>query len=398
METHVPRRRRSPVPIVIATVFVDIIGFAMVLPLLPSYAARLGGTPTSIGILVAAYSLLQLVLAPLWGRASDRFGRRPVLLIGLTGSVVSYLLFAVAGSYSMLLLSRVIDGASGAPISVAQAYLADETRSTQRARAMGIVGAAVGVGFIVGPILGGITAGISPMLPGLLAAAITAINMLIAVIILPESRQRRRTTVRKTTIPVSWGTLAPAMSVIFLATLAFSVMYVVFPLFGEQRLGATRSTVSYWFAFVGLVTAIVQGGLLGRLVRWLGEPGTARLGAALLAGGFFLVAQSVRGGETTAMFYVALACLGAGFGMAGAAMTGLVSRRTTADRQGRMLGITQSTSAMARIIGPITAGAIMQAKSAEGAFLASAAMAIVALAIAAGLGRRPPVAATTAAS
>jgi MFS transporter, DHA1 family, tetracycline resistance protein len=398
METSVPRRRRSPIPIVIATVFVDIVGFAMILPLLPSYAARLGGTPTSIGLLVASYSLLQLVLAPLWGRASDRFGRRSVLLIGLTGSVVSYLLFAVAGSYAMLLLSRVIDGASGASINVAQAYLADETRSTQRARAMGIVGAAVGVGFIVGPILGGITAGISPMLPGLLAAAITAINLLVAVVILPESRQRRRAAVPKATIPLSWGTLLPAMSVIFLATLAFSVMYVVFPLFGEQRLGATRSTVSYWFAFVGLVTAIVQGGLLGRLVRWLGEPGTARLGAALLAGGFLLVAPSVRGGETTWVFFAALASLGAGFGMAGAAMTGLVSRRTGADRQGRVLGITQSASAMARIVGPISAGAIMQAKSAEGAFLASAVMAAIALAIAAGLGRRPPVAVPTPAS
>ena len=395
MESSVPRRRRSPVPIVIATVFVDIIGFAMILPLLPSYAARLGGSPTSIGILVASYSLLQLVLAPLWGRASDRFGRRPVLLIGLTGSVVSYLLFAMAGSYAILLLSRIIDGASGASINVAQAYLADETRTTQRARAMGIVGAAVGVGFIVGPILGGITAGISPLLPGLLAAAITAINLLVAVVILPESRQRRQTIGRKQAIPVAWRDLAPAVSVIFLATLAFSVMYVVFPLFGEERLGATRSTVSYWFAFVGLVTAIVQGGLLGRLVRWLGEPGTARLGAALLAGGFVLVAPSVRGGETTWMFFAALAALGAGFGMAGAAMTGLVSRRTAADRQGRVLGLTQSATAMARIVGPIAAGAIMQAKSAEGAFLASAGMAAIALAIAAGFGRRRPAAAPT---
>jgi predicted MFS family arabinose efflux permease len=253
----------------------------------------------------------------------------------------------------------------------------------------------VGVGFIVGPILGGITASISPAMPGLVAAAITAINLVVAIVILPESRQRRQT-VRKATVPVRWRDLAPAVSVIFLATLAFSVMYVVFPLFGEQRLGATRSTVSYWFAFVGLVTAIVQGGLLGRLVRWLGEPGTARLGAALLAGGFLLVAPSVRGGEITATFYAALACLGAGFGMAGAAMTGLVSRRTAADRQGRVLGLTQSASAMARIVGPIAAGAIMQAKSAEGAFLASAGMAAIALAIAAGLGRRPPVAATPA--
>lgn len=384
-----PRRGRSVIPIVIGTVFVDIVGFAMVLPLLPSYAARLGGTPTSIGILVASYSALQLLLAPLWGRVSDRYGRRPVLLIGLAGSVASYLVFAWADTFLLLLLSRLLDGGSGASINVAQAYLADETRRSHRARAMGVVGAAVGVGFIVGPILGGITASISIAAPGLVAAGITLVNLLAALVFLPESRRHGKT-VARVAGPISWRVIGAPLAVLFLGTLAFSVMYVVFPLFGEARLGATRSTVSYWFAFIGLVTAIIQGGLLGRLVRALGEAGTARVGSALLATGFVLVAPSIGGGDTGAAFYLALTCLGAGFGMIGPSMTGLVSRRAPGDRQGRYLGLTQSTNAMARIVGPLVAGGVMQLRDAETAFLASAGMAVVGLGVAAGIGRRPP--------
>ena len=158
---------RSAIPIVIATVFIDVIGFGMVLPLLPSYAARLGGTPGNIGLLVASYSAIQFILAPLWGRVSDRIGRRPVLLIGLAGSVASYLVFAFANSLPLLLLSRILDGGSGATVNVAQAYLADETTPEQRTKAMGMVGAAFGLGFIVGPILGGITAAIGNTLPGI---------------------------------------------------------------------------------------------------------------------------------------------------------------------------------------------------------------------------------------
>ncbi len=382
MQARISRRGRSPIPIVVGTVFVDTIGFAMVLPLLPSYAARLGVAPASVGLLIASYSAMQFLLAPLWGRVSDRIGRRPVLLIGLIGSVASYLLFAVADSFSLLLLSRVLDGASGASINVAQAYLADETRRTQRARAMGIVGASVGMGFIVGPVLGGITAGIGTAVPGLVAAAITLVNLVAAILFLPESRRNRTATARPKP-PVSWRVLATPMVVMFLGTLAFSVMYVVFPLFGEAQLGASRSTVSYWFAFIGLVVAAVQGGLLGRLVRAVGEVGSARLGALLLAAGFLLIVPVTGGGDTGIAFFAVLACLGAGFGMIGPSMTGLVSRSAPADRQGRYLGITQSTNSMARIVGPLVAGGIMQARDAGTAFSASAAMAVIGLAIAA---------------
>ena len=375
---------RSAIPIVIATVFIDVIGFGMVLPLLPSYAARLGGTPGNIGLLVASYSAIQFILAPLWGRVSDRIGRRPVLLIGLAGSVASYLVFAFANSLPLLLLSRILDGGSGATVNVAQAYLADETTPEQRTKAMGMVGAAFGLGFIVGPILGGITAAIGNTLPGIIAAIITAVNLGLAWRVLPESVPAA-VAANAPVARTPWRALAAPVAVLFLATLAFSVMYVVFPLFGELRFGASRSVVSYWFAYVGLATAIVQGGLLGRLVTRLGEVGVARLGAGVMAVGFLLIPPAGAVGAPGPLFYTALALLGAGFGMAGPAMIGLASRRAAATVQGRTLGVTQSASSLARIIGPIVAGAMMQAASAEGAFRLSASMAAGALLLAATL-------------
>ena len=363
---------RSAIPIVIATVFIDVIGFGIVLPLLPSYAARMGGAPGTIGLLVASYSAIQFILAPIWGRVSDRIGRRPVLLIGLAGSVASYLVFAFAGSLPMLLFSRLLDGGSGATINVAQAYLADETTPEQRTRAMGFVG---------GPIFGGIASSIGNTIPGIVAAAITGTNLFLAWRFLPESI-RVKEVAGAPTMPLPWARLAAPVSVLFLTTLSFSVMYVVFPLFGEARFSATRSTVSFWFAFVGLVTAIVQGGLLGRMVTRLGEIGVARIGAALMAAGFILVPSAGAASAPGPLFYLALTLLGAGFGMAGPAMLGMASRRAAATMQGRTLGVTQSASSLARIIGPIVAGAVMQAASADGAFRASAAMAAAALLLA----------------
>ena len=372
---------RSAFTTVVATVFVDVIGFAMVLPLLPSYAARFGGSPFMIGVLVASYSAMQFVFAPFWGRVSDRWGRRPVLLIGLAGSVVSFLMFAVAGSFTMLLISRLLDGGSGATVNVAQAYLADETTPERRTRAMGIVGAAFGLGFIVGPILGGITSAVDLALPGYVAAALTAANLVFAWWRLPESHHPSASDAAAER-PLEWRALRAPVLVLFLATLAFSVMYVVFTLFGEARFGATRSTVSYWFALVGLVTAIVQGGMLGRLVGALGEQRIGAIGTALLAIGFMLVPLTGSAGVPNVIFYLALVLLGAGFGLTGPSMVGMVSRLTRATHQGRALGLTQSVSSMARIVGPITAGVVMQANSAEAAFRASALMAAAGLVVA----------------
>ena len=371
--------------IVLATVFVDIVGFGMILPILPGHAASLGSTPTTIGLLVGAYSAIQLLLAPFWGRVSDTIGRRPVLLIGLAGSAASYALFALAGHWWVLLFSRLLDGGSGATINVGQAYLADATPPAERARAMGKIGAAVGLGFIVGPMLGGITASGGVTQVAWIAAAITALNLIVAWRVLPESIRPDTTAAPvEPTVPLS--RLVLPLSVLFLSTLAFSVMYVVFPLWGEATLAASRSTVSYWFALIGLVTAIVQGGVLGWLVRAVGETGTARCGTAFLATGLALV--PLAGDAGGARFYVVLVLLGIGYGLAGPAMLGLVSRDTGASRQGRILGVAQSAASLARIIGPVLAGMVMSGAGAAAAFMVSATVAAAGLMVALVLGVR----------
>jgi DHA1 family tetracycline resistance protein-like MFS transporter len=363
-------------PMVLATVFIDIVGFGIILPLLPGTASRLGASPLEIGLLVASYSAVQFLLAPLWGRVSDRFGRRPVLLLGLAGSSLSYVVFALAGNWWVLLLSRILDGGSGATINVAQAYLADESLPAERAKSMGKIGAAVGMGFIVGPLIGGVTATAGNNLPAWIAAAVTGVNLLVALRLLPESN----TQTEKPSAPQPDGprlALPIPLLVLFMATLSFSVMYVVFPLWGEATLDADQSKVSYWFAFIGLVTVITQGGALGRLVRRWGETGTARSGAALLATGLALM--PIAGDSGSIWFYAVLGLIGSGYGMAGPAMLGLISRHTGAASQGRILGIAQSTASLARIVGPILAGGVMGWIDAATAFTASAALAVVAL-------------------
>ncbi len=373
--------RMSPVRpatrIVLLTVFIDIVGFGMLMPILPGHAASLGLNPTAIGLVVAGYSAIQLLLAPIWGRFSDRHGRRPVLLLGLVGSALSYALFAVAGNWWLLLLSRLIDGGSGATINVGQAYLADSTPPAERARAMGKVGAAVGLGFIVGPMLGGIVASQGNVATvAWTAAALTAGNWLLALRLLPESTRVEFAAPTPVVDPTPSRLLLP-LTVLFLSTLAFSVIYVVFPLWGETTLDASRSTVSYWFALMGLVTAIVQGGVLGRLVRSVGEAGAARGGTAFLAVGLALL--PVAGSAGGARFILVLVLLGIGYGLAGPAMLGLVSRDTGATRQGRTLGVAQSAASLARIVGPVAAGMVMTSGGAEAAFVSAAAVALAGL-------------------
>lgn len=372
--------------VVLLTVFVDIVGFGMILPILPGHAASLGLGPLTIGIVVGAYSAIQLLLAPLWGRVSDRYGRRPVLLLGLFGSAMSYVLFALAGNWWLLLISRLLDGGSGATINVAQAYFADATAPEDRARAMGKIGAAVGLGFIVGPMIGGIGSALGGTLTvAWIAAAITALNLIVAWRILPESVRTPSHEAAPPIVAPPSRLLLP-LTVLFLSTLAFSVIYVVFPLWGETTLGVSRSTVSYWFALMGLVTAIVQGGVLGRLVRTVGETGTARGGTAFLAVGLALLPMAGLAGG--ARFYLVLVLLGIGYGLAGPAMLGLVSRDTGATRQGRTLGVAQSAASLARIIGPVLTGAVMAGGGAETAFLVSAGIAFAGLLAALVLGVR----------
>ena len=358
----------SPALLVFATVFLDLIGFGIVLPLLPSYAASFHVSDMSIGILVASFSLMQFVLAHWWGRLSDRIGRRPVLLVGLAGSAMSYLLFALATNYWMLLLSRMVAGGMGATVNVAQAYLADVTPPDRRGPAMGFLGAAFGLGFVVGPAIGGISSHFGDVVPGLVASGLTATNFLLAWRWLPESRHGVPEAPKG--VPIHWSRFTMAFGTVALSTVAFTVLYVVFPLQVERALGLDRHHSAYLFVLIGLVSAVIQGGVVGRLVGRVGERPLMITGGLMLAAGLALLPAAFDTGAAGGMklLYLALLVLAAGSAMIGPSAAAYVSRIAPAAEQGRALGLLQSVGAVARIGGPMLAGAVAGHAGARTAF------------------------------
>lgn len=358
----------------IGVLLTDVTCFAIVMPLLASYASARHASPTAIGVLVASYSAMHFLLAPAWGKLSDRIGRRPVLLIGLAGTVVSSLLFAVAGSYAMLLASRIVAGGLGATLNVAQAYVADQSPPQQRTRVMGLVGAAFGFGFIFGPMLGGIASQFGDAVPGLVATGLALVNLVLAARFVREPEQHREAFTAGAA-PIGWKPFAVPLIAAVCSTLAFTVLYVVLPLVAERSLGYDRRTVSYLFALTGLMTAIIQGGVVGRLARRLGEGRVLLIGGALMAAGLAgLAAAADQGGL---LLTISLGVIGAGFGLAGPAETGYVSRVAPAAIQGRALGLLQSANALSRVVGPIAAGVAMGV-GAGAAFLGAAGAAMLA--------------------
>jgi MFS transporter, DHA1 family, tetracycline resistance protein len=351
--------------VVFAVVFVDLLGFGIVLPLLPTYAAAFHVSPAAIGFLVTSFSLLQLVAVPVWGAISDRYGRRPVLIVGLVGSTASYVLFAVAGSYWALLVSRIVAGAMGATIGVAQAYIADITAPERRAHAMGILGAAFAMGFILGPALGGVLSMHSYSSAGVVAAALCAVNALAALAWLPET-PRHEATQRLGRVPL--GTLAAPLAASFLVTAAFAVIHVTLPLFGRDVWRDSTRQMGMLFAYMGIISAIVQGGLVGRLAPMMGEKRVAAAGGLLLALGLALV--PVVSGRLA--LYAALGALSAGSALATPSVYAIVSRRASASQQGAALGITQTASTLGRIVGPTIAGFLIGASGLRAPFWAGA--------------------------
>jgi len=382
--------------ILFAAVFIDLVGFGIVLPLLPFYADRFGASGMEIGLLVLSYSAAQLLLAPVWGRLSDRYGRRRILIIGLLGSSASYVVFAFAGSFWILLISRIMAGVGGANIPVAQAYIADITPPERRAANMGLIGAAFGLGFIFGPALGGILAPIAPELPGLVAAGLCAANAFLAVLFLPESRDLNASTSRgESTMeaglggpgpsgergartdrqrigsaPSPPGAPLPPLTTIrtilenrellrillptFLITTAFASMHPTFPLFAARRFGLDERDVGWLFAFTGLVSAIVQGGIVRILVARIGEAALVRLASIPFAMGFLVMAMA----PSIPILLVGLGLLALGFGGTLPSLTSLLSRAAPDDIQGGSLGVGQSTGALGRILGPLLAGVL----------------------------------------
>lgn len=349
--------------VLFAAVLIDMLGFGIVMPVLPFYATELSATPLEVTLIIASFSAMQLAAAPLWGRVSDRRGRRPLIIAGLFASAVSYLIFGLAHSVAVLLLSRMAAGAAGGTVSVAQAYIADTTTAEDRAHGLGLLGAASGLGVMLGPALGGFVSSWGGLAaPGFVAAGLCGLNGVAAAVLLPESRPRRQEGPHETATLRDWlhtmtrYPLRLLLSVYFLGISSFTAMTALLALYAEARFGLGARDIGLLFTLSGATTVIVRGVLLGRLVRRFGEPFTVRVGMVGL-----LVALVGMALVPAAAWLWAIAPMYAfGAGTLFPALASLVSRATDEHSQGSVLGGSQVVGGSGRVVGPLWGGWLFQ--------------------------------------
>jgi multidrug resistance protein len=352
--------KKAPLLILFLTVFLDLVGFGMVLPLLPYYAVGFKADAFAVGALLSVYSVMQLIFSPIWGRLSDRVGRRPLLLMSLLGSSIGLVVFGLANTLWLLFLSRAFSGITAATISIAQAYIADSTTPENRAKGMGIIGAAFGLGFVFGPALGGLLAQYGHGVPAFVAAGLAFANFLFALFKLPESlppEQRGQVVPRGFSLQrLRQATGVPGMPVLmiiyFFTVFAFATMEATFPLLTLHHFGFTEVQNGYVFAYLGVLIVILQGGLVGRLAKRFGEKALVVAGAVLLAIGLGLLPFA----PTVGLLLVVLVPLAAGNGLANPSLTSLISRTAASSSQGEVLGVGQSLASLGRILGPLWGG------------------------------------------
>lgn len=348
----------NPVTIVFVTVFIDLLGFGIIIPLMPFYAETFGGTALTVGLLMTSFSLMQFLFAPFWGHLSDRIGRRPVILIGLFGSAVSYLLFGLATSLTLLFAARIAAGIAGANIPTAQAYMADMTTSENRAKGMGLVGAAFGLGFIFGPAIGGFLSRWGYQAPSFFASGLSLANFIAAWFFLPESRPRADREATRTSrldllrYAATRRSLPQLMVIYFIVVTSFASFETTFALYSERRFSFSASTIGYVFAFVGIVLSLIQGFVVGRVVPRVGEQRVVPAAIIVLTVGLALVPLAA----TVSMLLVACGLLAMGMGFHSPSIMALISRRAGADMQGGVLGLSQSLASLARVMGPAWGG------------------------------------------
>lgn len=340
-----------------STVALDLVGFGIVLPILPLYAERFGASPATIGLLVASFSLAQLTFAPVWGRVSDRVGRKPVLVVSLAGTAVGSLLTGIAGSLWLLFAARILDGISGASVSVAQAAVADLAPPEDRPRLFGYLGAAFGVGFVVGPAIGGLAALGGPEVPFLIAAGLAAVNAAVALRRLPETKPSEPApdpVAEAVDETLRSAALARLIAVGFVMYVAFSGFEATFGLLGQERFGLDEASLGGVFAVIGLFHVLVQLRAVGPVIRRLGEVTGLRVGLSCNVVGLGLVA--VDGGWWTLVPGLALVTAGTGF--ATPSLSSTVARLAGAERRGAALGFQQSAGGLGRTTGPALAGVL----------------------------------------
>jgi len=354
--------KRSPLLVIFITVFIDLVGFGIVIPVLPFYAegTKFGATPREVGLLFASYSVMQLIFAPVLGRLSDKYGRRPVLLISLLGTSFGFLILGFATTLWMLFLGRIIDGISGGNISTAQAYIADVTTKEDRAKGMGLIGAAFGLGFVFGPAIGGVLSRWGINVPFLFAGTLAFANVILLYFTLPETVTPDHPARASAAGGRGWGELIAAlknprlgfvMTIYFLSIVAFSIMTAVFSLFMMFRLGYDAFHNGWVFAYVGIISAIIQGGLIGKLVKRFGEPALIIIGSLLFFASLFATPFI---GPAAGLMGILLtgAVSSIGNALNAPSLSSMASKSAGAGEQGSVLGAMQSVASLARAVGP----------------------------------------------
>lgn len=348
--------------VLMVTAFIDMLGLLMILPLLPFYAKTLGAGGAVVGLLVSSFSVAQLLSAPVWGRFSDRYGRRPALMVGLGASAVAYVVFAYADSLWLLFLSRIVQGAGGGTVSVIQAYVADATRPEDRAKSLGWLSAATNAGVALGPVIGSWVQLWSKNTPGLVAAALCVVNMVFASKYLTEIRKptgagpkatpkgSREAVLRVVSHPSE-----PASRLILIYALAigaFQGTTAILALFLADRFGVTENTIGYFFMYIGVLSVVVRALMLGRLVDRVGEPRLSRAGILLLAAG--LVGLSFSPNLPLLALSVGMLPLGTAFTFP--CVTAMLSRVVSSAERGLYMGVQQTFGGITRVAFPIILG------------------------------------------
>lgn len=383
--------RKSPLLPIFLIVSVDVLGLTIILPLLPFYAEKFGASPALVGLLVSTYALCQLIAGPILGRMSDRMGRRPLLLVSQLGTFIGFLILAYANALWVIFLSRVIDGLTAGNLSLAQAYISDVTKPEDRAKSFALIGIAFGMGFLIGPGISGFLSQFSYQYPIFAAAALSATSILSTYLLLPTTAPHPAdsATPQKFTV-LDWRNyvrffrepqLAPLLWQFFAFTFAFSLFMSGFPLFAERRYQWQGhpfgpKEVGYVYAYLGMLGVILQGGLIGRLVKAFGERALARSGFFFGALGLAALAFT----HSVPLLLVVAAISSSGTGVVRPVLTSLITQKAARSEQGVVLGLTQSLNSISAIIAPSIGGFLIDHSLLAGwALLASAICAIALL-------------------
>jgi len=352
--------KKSPLASILSIVFIDLIGFGMIIPILPLYAQGFRATEWQIGLLLASYSFMQFLASPALGWFSDRYGRKSVLLCSLIGSAAGYMLMASAVSLATLFAARILAGISGASVGTASAYIADITPPENRSKRIGLIGAAFGIGFVLGPAIGGILSHFSVAAPFWFAAFLSILNAIVMWVVLPEPerhavRQQGRVDLRETLEQAGSWRLGVITVTYFIGIAGFAIVTVIYAQVSNRRFDLNQSQISYIFVMMGLIGALIQGGAIGRLARRFGDVDLAIAGFALMA--VSMIAMPLA--HSIPVFLLFSAGLAMGNSLSQPTISAIASKGASPALQGRVLGVVQSAGSLGRVFGPVIAGILL---------------------------------------